>query len=69
MPREYAYNYARESQLMLCTSITGALANLYSARLFERFCEVVQCASGMWLQDVSQHYLAKYFYIFTFAYI
>jgi hypothetical protein len=30
---------------------------------------VVQCASGMWLQDVSQHYLAKYLYVFTFAYI
>jgi hypothetical protein len=70
MPREYAYNYAPKSQLMLCTSITGALANLYSARLFESVSvKWSSVLSGMWLQDVSQHYLAKYFYVFTFAYI
>jgi hypothetical protein len=42
---------------------------IFSSALGERFCEVVQLQSlsGMWLQDVSQHYLAKYFYVFTFA--
>jgi hypothetical protein len=66
MPREYAYNYAPKSQLMRSAPQSRVLSQIYIqlGSLSVSDVKWSSVLSGMWLQHVSQHYLAKYFYVF-----